>query len=444
MRILIADSIGASRRALRSELEGWGYEVVEAEDGGEAIAALSVTHPPTLAILDQRTAVLDGVAVCREIRRRDRRPYVYVVLLAAGSDAGTRIEALEAGADDCLARPFDPFELELRLRGGRRIVELQEELLAAHEATRAQASRDPLTRLLTRGAILDALEREVARAWRLREPLAVVFVDLDHFKSVNDAHGHPAGDAVLCEAARRMAGAVRPYDPVGRYGGEEFLLTLPGCDGARARVVAERLRMAIERSPFSCAGAEVPLTASLGIAVFSGEKEASVDQLIGAADSALYRAKAEGRNRVAIADAPAEAAKTAPSAGERRRPQEIGAPVEVSRLREVSFEDDALLAELLDLFVVSTASRLPSLRSALEAGNAGLAEGEARAIKGESSHLGAARLGDLAFRLERACREGGVSASRGNLMREIEEEFHRVRAFVDRLARGADPRGEGR
>jgi diguanylate cyclase (GGDEF)-like protein len=259
-------------------------------------------------------------------------------------------------------------------------------------------------------------------------------MDLDHFKRVNDAHGHPAGDAVLSEAARRMAAAVRPYDPVGRYGGEEFLITVPGCDEDRATVVAERLRVAVADGAFRSGELNLTLTASLGVAVLSGEANASASRLIAAADSALYRAKAGGRNRIVFADAPAVAASAEDPFTEKVLSRQVAAPVDLSRLRQVSFDDDALRAELLDLFVVSTANRLPTLRSALESGDTGLAEGEARAIKGESSHLGAARLGDLAFRLERACRDRVVHGGR-NLMREIEEEFVRVRAFVDELTR---------
>jgi HPt (histidine-containing phosphotransfer) domain-containing protein len=193
-------------------------------------------------------------------------------------------------------------------------------------------------------------------------------------------------------------------------------------------------------------GVEIPLTVSLGVAVLSGTSDMGADEGIDAADAALYRAKAAGRNRAVLADAPAEAATN--RRRERRPAREAGrvddAPVEVSRLREVSIDDDALRGELLDLFVVTTASRLPSLRSALASGDAGLAESEARAIKGESSHLGASRLGDLAFRLERACRGGIAGDAPAGLLREIEAEFDRVRAFVDQLATGPEPGGGAR
>jgi diguanylate cyclase (GGDEF)-like protein len=444
LRILIADNDSNGRGSLRHTLEGWGFEVAEAEDGDEALDVLSGSHPPTLAILDEATAGNDGVAACKEIRRRSHGPYVYIIILfEAARERRDLLAALESGADEVLTRPYDLSELRARICVGRRIVELQDELLAARESIRTQASHDSLTGLLTRGAILDVLQREASRAERLGQAFGILLVDLDHFKKVNDVHGHLVGDAVLREAARRMANSVRPYDTVGRYGGEEFLITLPGCDEKRSMTVAERLRKAVAGAPFRCMEIDLAITASLGAAVFDPASCPPLDSLVHAADSALYRAKDGGRNQASLAprEAPrgTEAAEVSPCptlhADNTWRPEGDlrTAPVELSRLREISCDDDALRAELLDLFVVSTAPRLPSLRTALESGNAALAEAEAHAIKGASAHLGAAHLGDIAFRLERASREGDLALG-PPLIRELETEFERVRTFIDRLS----------
>ena len=158
---------------------------------------------------------------------------------------------MDAGADDYITKPFDQHELQVRLRAGKRLADLQSELLSAREALREQASKDSLTRLWNRRSILDMLGRELARSSREPTPIGVVIVDLDHFKNVNDSQGHLVGDAVLCEAARRMQSAIRQYDSIGRYGGEEFLILLPGCDEQTSFTQAERLRKQIGNAEMS-------------------------------------------------------------------------------------------------------------------------------------------------------------------------------------------------
>jgi two-component system cell cycle response regulator len=197
-----------------------------------------------------------------------------------------------------VTKPFDAQELQVRLRAGRRILDLQAQLVAAREALREQATRDPLTCVWNRYAILDTLNREVSRAGRESSPLGVIMADLDHFKRVNDSHGHLAGDSVLREAARRMQSCVRSYDYVGRYGGEEFLIVLPGSSGANAVQLAERLLGAVAGEPVAVGKLSLRLTASLGVTAIEGGQIASPEALIRIADDALYRAKESGRNRV--------------------------------------------------------------------------------------------------------------------------------------------------
>jgi diguanylate cyclase (GGDEF)-like protein len=247
---------------------------------------------------------LDGLEICRRVRQRATEPYVYIILLTAKSQKADMIAGLEAGADDYLAKPFDAQELSMRLRTGQRILQLLDEIIFAREALREQAKKDSLTRLCNRATVFEMLERELQRAQRLHgdgklAAVSVVLADLDHFKEINDTYGHLAGDVVLREAARRMREAVRPYDSLGRFGGEEFMLVLSDCDASGAAALAERLRLAVGGTSIMLAEGPVNVTMSAGVATSGPEYDAST--LVGAADMALYRAKDHGRNRVEIA-----------------------------------------------------------------------------------------------------------------------------------------------
>jgi len=301
--VLIADDDPVSRRLLQVSLGNAGYRVVLAADGGEALRKWNEPDCPRLAVLDWMMPVLDGVEVCRTIRRSAREPYVYIVLLTAKGHQTEIIEGLEAGADDYITKPFDLQELKARLRAGKRILELQEQLVSAREQLRVQATHDSLTGLFNRMAILEALDREVTRSAREKKPLAVIMADLDHFKDINDTHGHQAGDVALRETARRMSASLRAYDSVGRYGGEEFLVVVPGSGLDAAFELAERLRQGVSAEPVSVAGEMIPITVSLGLAVSTAEI-CRPDQLLHQADEALYAAKRAGRNRIETASRP--------------------------------------------------------------------------------------------------------------------------------------------
>jgi diguanylate cyclase (GGDEF)-like protein len=307
MRVLIADDVPGVRRLLTMSLGDWGYEVVVCADGAEALRILLDDDPPRLAVLDWRMPHVSGPEICRRIRQRAGTPYIYILLLTALGDEAHVVHGLQAGADDYLVKPFEARELRCRLAAGRRVLRLEAELVAGREALRVEAAHDSLTGLWNRRAIVETLERELARGARQGTAVAVIMADLDHFKRINDSHGHPAGDAVLREATRRMSGVVRAYDAIGRYGGEEFLVVCSGADERAAKLSAERLRQSMEREPFEVGGTRITVTLSLGVASTGAAGETDALALIQAADAALYRAKRGGRNRVEVAsDRPAE------------------------------------------------------------------------------------------------------------------------------------------
>jgi two-component system, cell cycle response regulator len=303
----VADDDPTLLRLLERLLPTWGYEVSTATSGKEAWALLQEPERPALALLDWSMPGVQGPEICRRLRAEAREPYVYVLLLTAKFQQEDLAEAIQAGADDFVRKPFNRAELQARLWAGRRIVEMHAELARNREMFRTQALHDVLTGLWNRRAILDALERELARARRGSLPVAVALVDLDHFKRVNDTYGHAAGDSVLKEAATRMAGTVRPYDPVGRYGGEEFLVILPGCDEAGAQRTMERVRTSIAAAPVVTPGGELGISCSIGVACASLDIEVAPEllaraqqELLQRADEALYAAKRNGRNRVEV------------------------------------------------------------------------------------------------------------------------------------------------
>lgn len=293
MKILIADDHAQLNPLMRELLRPWGYDTLFVHDGIAALDALRTADAPRLALLDWVMPGLDGIEVCRRIRSEPDGEYPYLVLMTGLGGRDPMVEGLQAGADDFLCKPIDPAELRARLNAGRRIVELQERL-------REMATRDVLTGLWNRAALLGILAREMARAAREAAPLAVALIDIDRFKSINDTHGHEAGDIVLRETAWRMRAELRPYDALGRYGGEEFLAVLPGCGAGDALSLAERLRARVAATTIDVTGRPLRATVSIGVTVWDGLSDSHA--LLRSADEALYRAKRDGRDRVVLGD----------------------------------------------------------------------------------------------------------------------------------------------
>lgn len=296
MRILIADDSNVSRHLLESIVKKWGYQVITTADGNQAWDALQQPDAPRMAILDWMMPGLTGPEVCRLVRQKGIEPYTYILLLTSRTQKEDVIEGMTAGADDYVVKPFDQQELNVRLRAGRRIIDLQDELLKAQAALRHQATHDALTGVNNRGQITEVLEGCVAKSG----PLGVIMLDIDKFKLVNDTFGHAAGDAVLVATAERLTGALSEHDTLGRYGGEEFLVVTRRTP-AELPAFAEMLRQRIAGEPVLVGGQEFPVTASFGVASRNGAKIEAGSELLKAADDALYTAKHQGRNRVIVA-----------------------------------------------------------------------------------------------------------------------------------------------
>jgi diguanylate cyclase (GGDEF)-like protein len=302
MKILIADDEPVSRRLIERTLERCGYEVITAGDGAAAVRELSKPDGPRLALIDWMMPEMDGPAVCRAIRARQSSPYVYMLLLTSKELSEDIVTGLEAGADDYLTKPCEPAELQARLRTGQRILKLEDNLVEAREQMRYKATHDALTSLWDRGAILSLLSGEVNRT-AAGFPLSLLMCDVDHFKEINDVHGHLVGDEVLCELSARLTSAVRQNDAVGRYGGEEFLAVLSGCPRENLAEVAEQVRSAIESAPFSTSAGKLFVTVSVGATTIeSWHPDVTEEFYLKQADRALYQAKQAGRNRIVYAD----------------------------------------------------------------------------------------------------------------------------------------------
>jgi two-component system cell cycle response regulator len=303
-RILVVDDHEDNIELLRARLEAWGYEVDTAQDGKQALEAVHAS-PPDLILLDVMMPTVDGNEVARRIKQNPALPFIPIIMQTALDSTESKVEGLEAGADDYITKPIEFAELKARLRSMLRIKRLQEELeererqlLEANERLRHMSRTDALTGLENRRSIERQLESMFAHGERLNEPLSCVMSDLDRFKSVNDEFGHHAGDAVLKQFAGMLKRAAREIDVVGRYGGEEFIVLLPGTVLDAAVTFAERVRKEVEGHTFVFDGGTIQRTASFGVAGWPHPRIKACDHIVRSADDALYVAKETGRNKV--------------------------------------------------------------------------------------------------------------------------------------------------
>ena len=300
MRTLIVDDDEAYLELLRMILERQGHVVFEATDGLQAWNLLQA-EPIPLVITDWMLPELDGVELTKRIRQANLPYYTYVILLTAKKTLHDIVGGIEAGADDYLTKPFDVSEFKARVGIGERILNLETRLRESLHQLASLASHDSLTGLLNRRALYEIIEQEQARTREAGKPLGVVMIDLDHFKMINDQYGHLTGDEALCQVAKTIMERKRSSDYAGRWGGEEFLLVLPGASVPEAGYVAERMRLAIRSLAIPLKdGRVVSVRASLGAASTAPGEEFSLERLIDGADKALYMAKAAGRDLVKL------------------------------------------------------------------------------------------------------------------------------------------------
>lgn len=303
-RVLIVDDHPDNVEILRARLEASGYDTECATDGEEALRRVHAS-PPDLILLDVMMPRVDGHEVARRIKADRNLPFIPIIMQTALQSTESKVEGLGAGADDYITKPINFAELEARVRSMLRIKALQDEvhereraLATANAELRRMAVTDGLTGLYNRRHLEERLREMFDHSVRLHEPLAVVMFDLDHFKSVNDTFGHQAGDDVLRELASVLRRCAREVDRVGRYGGEEFMAILPGTVLDAAVTFAERARQEVEAHPFPYEGGVLRRTMSCGVAAWPHPRIHGRDELVKAADDALYVAKRLGRNRV--------------------------------------------------------------------------------------------------------------------------------------------------
>jgi two-component system, cell cycle response regulator len=305
-RILVVDDHPDNVQVLRARLEARGYIVDEAGDGEQALERVYTSPPPDLILLDVMMPKIDGFEVVRRIKNDDTLPFIPVIMQTALDTTESMVQGLDAGADDYIAKPINFSELDARVKSLLRIQSLQsslqqreKELSIANAQLLVMSSTDVLTGVANRRSLEERLHDMWEHSQRLHEPLSLVMCDIDHFKRVNDDYGHQVGDAVLQQFAKLLQTEAREIDRVGRYGGEEFVLLLPGTVLDAAVTFAERIRERVEKCTFTYGeGQSLHRTMSCGVAAWPHPFIRDQEALIKAADDALYVAKETGRNRV--------------------------------------------------------------------------------------------------------------------------------------------------
>lgn len=298
--ILIAEDDPLARRMLEKRLRDWGYSVFKAEDGKRAFEILRQPEV-RIAILDWMMPGMEGPEVCSRLRSIKKPKYTYVILLTARDTSFDIIQGLEAGADDYMVKPINFLELKARLQTAHRILELEDNLIKTQKKLLRLATVDSLTGAWNRRTIFSFIVEELERFRREKRPLGLLMIDLDNFKMINDTYGHQAGDTVLKNIVRLLKRNLRPYDKVGRYGGDELLVILPNSNIYDTGLIASRLLEHIRNHKINFRHkATVSATLSVGGTSTDSLTQPTLDKLIRTADRALYLAKKLGRDRVIL------------------------------------------------------------------------------------------------------------------------------------------------
>lgn len=296
--ILVVDDNPDNLDIVSTRLEFLGYEVDTVATGDDALTRFKES-PPDLVLLDVMLPGIDGYEVARRIRADESVPYVPIILVTARDSTQDKVTGLDAGADDYLTKPINFPELEARVRSMLRIKKLQDQLEASNRKLEQLSISDGLTGLFNHRHVHEVLDHEFDRSLRTHEPVSVCMFDLDHFKAVNDTHGHQAGDAVLRRLAMILRETAREVDVLGRYGGEEFIAVLPGTELHDAAVFAERVRTAVADNEFEISpDRSIRMTVSGGVASWPSRNINDARGLIEMADRSLYAAKEAGRDRI--------------------------------------------------------------------------------------------------------------------------------------------------
>lgn len=300
MKVMIVEDDPISRHLLETFLSDWDYDILAVNDGTEAWETIkeSKTQAPSLIISDWMMPNMNGLELCKKIREMEKHDYIYFILLTSKSERKDVIEGLDSGADDFIVKPFDHGELKSRVKIGERIINLESRIME-------MANKDFLTGILNRRAFMERMEEEIVRSVREHKIFSLILIDIDHFKTINDSYGHQVGDLVLQKVTGRLSEIIRPYDSLGRYGGEEFVVCSPERNMDQSAIIAERMRRNTEEIKIKLPDNTlfpIQITASFGVACFMEGIDDNTDAIIKRADDALYRAKSEGRNRVCLSE----------------------------------------------------------------------------------------------------------------------------------------------
>jgi diguanylate cyclase (GGDEF)-like protein len=297
--VLIVDDSEAIRAKLEETLRAQRIfdTFLHASNGMDGFKLL-VANPVDLILCDLIMPGIDGFKFLGLKHSRPEYKEVPVIMLTGEEDVKAKVRGLEAGASDYLTKPFYAEELVARVKVHLKIKSLQDELRDKHARLETLTRTDELTGLNNRRFFMENLRHEFARAQRYQTPMAFAMVDVDHFKRVNDTHGHLTGDRALVVVASTLVAALRTQDIVGRYGGEEFAVIMPQTAMPGAELGLERCRKLIEAAPVVLDTATLHITVSIGVVTFPDPSIKRLEEMIGRADEALYRAKGAGRNRV--------------------------------------------------------------------------------------------------------------------------------------------------